>query len=310
MRSVSKISVVVPVYGCNASLRELCKRLNTVLSSLVENFEVVLVNDSSPDVSWETMQVLSEENKRIKSIDLSRGFGQHRAIMAGLDHVTGDWVVVMDCDLQDSPEAILALYAHAQKGYDAVLVRRSHRQGSWGRALLSRLFYFVFTKIVGMPTDSAIANFGIYSKKVIEGVKRLREQTSFFPLYVNWCGFKKGFISVEHEARVVGKSGYNFKKLFYLGLDIIIAYSDKPLRFSIQYGLLVSFFSLLVGILMIIKKIVWGVTISGWTSLIVSLFFLFGLLFANLGVLGLYLGKIFDEVKQRPLYLIREKINF
>lgn len=301
-----KISVVVPVYRAERYLKELYSRLKTSLEKITDDFEIILVDDSSDDRSWEIINGLAVKDLKIKGIQFSRNFGQHYAITAGLDCCNGDWVVVMDCDLQDQPEEIDKLYKKANSGHDVVFARRINRKDNFLKKFSSLLFYNIHSYFADAKFDHTIANFSISKKKVIDNFRKLREHNRFFPLFIKWTGFNIGFVDVKHGSANERKSTYTFKKLLNLAMDTIISQSNKPLRLSIKFGFLLSFFSFLFGVWIIAKKIVFGVSVSGWTSLIVSLYFIAGLLLANMGILGLYIGKTFDETKNRPLYIIKE----
>ncbi len=307
---MAHISIVVPVYGCKTTLQELYIRLKKSLTPITEDFEIILVNDRSPDYSWDTIVEVSKLDQRVKGINLSRNFGQHKAITAGLDHADGDWVVVMDCDLQDQPEEIAKMYAKALEGYDVVFGRRYNRHDNFLKRMSSRFFYKAYNYLAESDFDSSIANFSICNRKVINSVISLREQSRSFPLFVKWVGYTIGYVDIEHAARKEGESTYTLRKLINFAIDSIISQSNRPLRMSIKIGLLFSLFSFLFGTYLIFKKIALGVPIEGWTSLMVSMFFIGGLILANLGFLGLYVGKIFDEAKNRPLYFIDEKVGF
>lgn len=310
MKSICEISVVCPVYGCVNALSLLTKRLIQTLTSITENFEVIYINDACPQGSWEVIQQLADQDKRIKGINLSRNFGQHDAITAGLDHAKGKWVVVMDCDLQDQPEEIVNLYQKTHEGYDIVLAQRFDRKDSLWVKWNSKVFYTVLRYLTDIQHDAMVANFGIYSAKVVESVSLYREQNRAFPLFINHVGFKKIAIPVMHDARNQGRSSYSFKKKMKLALDCVIAYSNKPLRLSIQFGAIISVVSLFFASYLIVNSFVFRVPVPGWTSIMVSFFFMFGILLSMIGILGLYIGKIFDEVKARPLYLVRNMVNF
>ncbi|HUW07642.1 MAG TPA: glycosyltransferase family 2 protein [Williamwhitmania sp.] len=303
------ISVVIPVYGCKTTLLELFFRLKNSLVSITEDFEIILVNDKSPDNPWDTIVEISKLDQRVKGISLSRNFGQHKAITAGLDHTKGEWVVVMDCDLQDQPEELAKLYAKAQEGYDVVFGRRYNRHDSFLKRISSKTFYKAYNYLAESDFDSTIANYSICNRKVINSVISLREQSRSFPLFVKWVGYKIGYVDIEHAARKEGESAYTIRKLINFAIDSIISQSNRPLRLSIKIGLIFAFLSFIFGIYLIFKKLALGVPIEGWTSLMVSMFFIGGLILANLGFLGLYVGKIFDEVKDRPLYFIDEKVG-
>lgn len=298
------LSVVSPVYGCVQALPELCERLQIILSSLTSDYEIILINDGSPDNSWSIIQQLAAEDARVKGINLSRNFGQHYAITAGLDFAHGDWVVVMDCDLQDRPEEIPKLYEKARSGYDIVVGRRAERKDHWAKKGLSKVFYRVFAYFSGTKVDNRIGNFGIYAQKVIRSIRRLKEQNRSFGLFAIWVGFRRAEIDVDHAARSHGRSSYTFRKMAKLALDSILAHSDKLLRLTVKLGLTVSVLSLIYAAWIALRYYLWATPIIGWTSLIVSVYFTAGLIIGTIGIVGLYVGKIFDEVKHRPLYII------
>ncbi len=302
--STFHLSIVVPVYRSDESLRELCSRLERSLTPISASYEIVLVNDASPDQAWDIIQELATNDVRIRGINLSRNFGQHNAITAGLDFVRGDWIVVMDCDLQDMPEEIPKLYRKAKEGYDIVVGLRVERKDSFLKKLGSKLFKIVFNYFTESDLDNRAGNFGIYSRKVIVNVSRLREQNRSFGLFALWVGFRRTGIEIKHAPRMHGKSSYTLSRLIALAMDSIIAHSNKLLRLSIKLGFVLSFTSLLYAIYLVLNYIIWASPAEGWTSLIVSIYFTSGLIIGNIGVVGLYVGKIFNEVKGRPLYVI------
>ncbi len=308
-RGKTVISMVIPIYRNEPFIDELYSRLTANLSAITGDFEIIFVDDGSPDNSWNLIAGNAEKDRRVKGIRFSRNFGQHFAITAGLTHSSGDWIVVMDGDLQDRPEEIINLYHKALEGYEVVFARRLVRKDTLYRKLCSRMFYKFFDLLAGTKTDAAVANFGIYSRKVIDSFNKMREHSRLFPLFVHWLGFNTAYIDVEHSERSTGKSAYTFGKKLDLALDTIISMSNKPLKISVKLGLLLSFLSFLYGVFIIMKYLLWGVPVMGWTSLMVSLYFIGGLLLSTLGVLGIYIGKIFDEVKNRPLYIIAEKVG-
>ncbi|GAB3794519.1 glycosyltransferase family 2 protein [Virgibacillus kimchii] len=300
------ISVVVPVYGCETCLQELCSRLDETLTSIPADYEIILVNDGSPDDAWTTIKDLYKKNKRIKGIDLARNFGQHYAITAGLDLAEGDWTVVMDCDLQDQPEEIPKLYEKALEGYEVVFGKRAERKDNWLKKKSSQFFYRIYDYFTGASTDYTVANFSIISKKVVRGFRRIGEQNRFYPLFIQWMGYKTASVEINHSERKQGKSAYNIRKLITLGTDVIISQSNKPLRLSIQFGFLIASVSFIYGLYLFGRYFFLDEPVQGWTSVMVSIYFIGGLVFFNFGVLGLYIGKVFNETKSRPLYLIRE----
>ena len=304
------LSVVVPVYLGAEMVFELVNRIEVSLTKFHDNFELILVNDSSPDNSWGLIKQTTKEKSWVKGIDLSRNFGQHYAISAGLEHSKGDWVVVMDCDLQDQPEEIQKLYECAVRGgYDSVKAQRVERQDGFFKRLGSKAFYNVLGYLSGMNLDSSVANFGIYRKKVIVEINKLTEQNRYFPTMVNWVGFNSTVLPVAHAERKAGESSYNFLSLFKLATDIILANSDKPLMLMMRSGILISIVAVIIGSLYFYKWLTGGIIVPGYTSLILSIWFLFGLTMIMLGVLAMYLGKMFQNIKSRPYYIVNHKIN-
>ena len=297
-------SIVAPVYGCSASLVELYMRLDAALSPISSHYEIILIDDASPDDAWEVIEQLADQDARIKGIHLSRNFGQHCAIAAGLEHAQGDWIVVMDCDLQDMPEEIPKFYQKAQEGFDLVVGLRTNRQDSLLKCLSSRLFYWVLSGLSRAKINNRIGNFGIYSRRVIKSICTLREQSRPFGLLAIWVGVRRAEMDIVHAKRPQGESSYNLGRMITLALDSITAHSNRLLRFSVGAGAVLSVVSLAVAGWLVIRYLLWAIPVAGWTSLIVSIFLTTGLMMGAIGIMGLYIGKIFDEVKRRPLYII------
>lgn len=299
------ISIVVPVYKAEKSLDELYRRLRVVLEKISPNFEIILVEDCGGDNSWAVIERLAASDQRVLGIQFSRNFGQHYGLTAGLDYCGGDWVVVMDCDLQDRPEEITRLYARAQEGYDIVLARRGERCDPLVKRATSWVFYKIFSYLADVEYDGQTGNFRIMSRRVVINFRKMREQLRFFGGLVQWMGFPTTSITVEHAERYDGKSTYTYAKLWKLAAETIIAYSDKPLRLAVRLGFLMALFSFFYGAYILGHAMFYGSPIQGWSSLIVSLYFIGGIIIGILGILGIYLGKTFDESKKRPLYIIR-----
>ncbi|MBN1365843.1 MAG: glycosyltransferase family 2 protein [Syntrophaceae bacterium] len=306
MKKNNKISVVIPCYNCADLLVELHRRLVLCLAQITEEFEIIFVNDASPERDWQIIEELAGKDSRVIGINLSRNFGQHYAITAGLDYCNGDWIVVMDGDLQDKPEEIKKLFEKASSGYEIVVGKRENRRDSLIVRMTSKLFYMVFNYLTGQKFDNKVANFGIYSKRVIDNVRKLKEADRSFGLLVSLVGFSKLEIEVEHANRTSGKSAYSFKSRLNLAFDHILSHSNKPLILSIQVGFIISSLSLLYAFWLIIRYFISSHVADGWTSLMVSLFFLSGLIIVVAGMVGLYVGKIYNEVKNRPLYIVKE----
>jgi dolichol-phosphate mannosyltransferase len=303
------ISVVIPVYRAERCLQELYNRLNASLYKISDDFEIIMVEDCGGDRSWDIIRELARQDERVKGIQFSRNFGQHYGITAGIDHAKGDWIVVMDCDLQDSPEEISRLYEKAKEGYDVVLADRGQRNDPPLKRLMSWIFYKIFNYLSDIPHEGRAGNFRIISKKVAEYFRTMREQLRFYGGLIDWLGFPTTTIEVSHNERFEGKTTYTFRKLRKLAFDTIIAYSDKPLRLSIKLGFTLALVSLIYGSYIIYRALTHDIPVLGWSSMIVSLYFLGGIIIAILGILGIYLGKTFNETKKRPLYVISKTVG-
>lgn len=303
-----KISVVIPVYGCREALPELYQRLTETLCKIADDYEIILVNDNCPQNSWEVIEQLCQKDSKIKGIEFSRNFGQMKAILAGLDVSSGNWVVVMDCDLQDRPEEILNLYNKAQEGYDVVFARRKERKDGLLQVLLANMFYRVYRFATDGNYDGALCNFSIIRRNVIDEYCRMREQHRGYVMYIRWLGFKQTFIEVQHNERYAGKSGYTLKKRVNLAIELLTSQSDNILRWFVGLGFTASFFSFLTILFLVIYRFVADVSI-GWTSLIATTVLVGGITIMVVGVVGMYVGNIFMQVKGRPLYVVRQRLN-
>jgi len=304
-----EISIISPVYRAEKILDKLVYQIRDTLHEIGVTFEIILVDDRSPDNSWEVIKQLSAKFPEVKSIRLSRNFGQHPAIMAGLTKAKGEWVVVMDCDLQDQPEEINALYKKAIEGYDMVLASREVRKDNFFKILSSKIFARLYGYLTDSNFDNSVANFGIYNKKVIEEVLNMNDFIKSFPLFVQWVGFNKTIIKVEHAKRNSGKSSYTYRKLLSLAFNTIISFSNKPLKLVVKFGLLISILSLIIGILNLYQYSIGKISVVGYSSQIISIWLLSGFIITIIGVVGIYVGKIFDQVKDRKAYIIDKQID-
>ena len=302
------ISVVIPVYGCRDALIELYKRLSYTLVQLTDDYEIIMVNDSCPQNSWEIIEELCRTDSHVKGIELSRNFGQMKAILAGLDYSTGDWIVVMDCDLQDSPEEIIRLYNRAQEGYDVVFARRKERKDNPIKVFLANLFYKIYEFSTNGIYDGAICNFSIVKRNVIENYCRMREQHRGYVMYIKWLGFRQAVIDVEHNERYAGKTGYTLKKRINMAIELLTSQSDNILKFFVGFGFSISLISFITLIALVIYHFLADVTI-GWTSSIATTVLVGGIIVMVMGVVGIYVGNIFMQVKERPLYVVRQILN-
>lgn len=306
---MTTISVVSPVYQAEEIVPHLVREIAFALERLVDSYEIILVEDRSRDGSWDAIKRECQKSGRVKGIRLSRNFGQHCAITAGLRHSTGEWIVVMDCDLQDRPDQIDALYSKALQGFDVVLARRRLRKDVRIKRLYSRLFYSVFSYLTETTQDASIANFGIYREKVIRAILSMNDNIRYFPAMVQWVGFNTATLDVEHSARLQGQTTYNFKRMLRLAINNIVSFSDKPLRLVAQGGLFLSLIALLIGILYFVGYLLGAVEVAGYTSLIISIWFTAGINIFVLGLVGIYVGKAFEKIKDRPIYIVDETLN-
>ena len=304
-----KISVVSPVYRGEKMVGELVRRNVEALDGMDVDYEIILVNDASPDNSWQAIEAECKENPKVKGLNLSRNFGQHYAITAGLSYAQGEWIVVMDCDLQDRPEEIPNLYTKAQEGYDSVLAQRVQRSHGWFKKLGSRCFYKVFSYLTETKQDASVANFGIYNRKVIDAVLSMGDAMRYFPAQVQWVGFIRAYLPIQHDERAEGKSTYNLSRLFRLAFDTIISFSDKPMRLMVKMGLVVTIISFIVGIVFLVRYFLGEIEVLGFTSLIISLWLLGGIIISLIGVVGIYLGKLFEKAKDRSTFIVNQKLN-
>ncbi len=304
------ISVVAPIFREEGNIQELVRRLTNALGTLTDDFEIILVEDAGGDRSWERICQSARKDPRVKGLRFSRNFGQHYSITAGLEVADGDWVVVMDGDLQDRPEVIPDLYAKAQEGFDVVFVERQNRPESGLYLLAQRIFYLTLKFLAGTSYNPQHGNFSIISRKVVSSFRRLDENLRFYGGIVWWLGYRRTSITAAHGRRFAGESVYTLGKRVRLAAAIVIAHSDRPLYLSIGAGFLMTAFAFVYGLYIAVKAIFSDFPVEGWASIIVSIYFVGGLLLFVLGIVGLYIGKLFNEMKKRPLYVIAESTGF
>ena len=303
------LSIVSPVYHGEAMLGELVRRIHAAVSPLTDSYEIVLVNDCSPDGSWQEIVRIAAADKKVKGINLSRNFGQPYAITAGLTYAQGDYVAVIDCDLQNKPEDLPAMYRKALEGYDVVSARRVVRDDTFLKRLSSAVFHRVYDFLCGFDTDKAVAEFGIYSRKIVKVYCSIPEYSRSFVELIHTLGFRKTTVDVLHDHRLEGKSSYNLARLLRLSYNSIISNSNRPLYLAVSLGFIMSLVSFLMAVYNIFAKFYGLNEVVGYTSTIFSIWFVGGLLLLMMGVLGLYIGKIFDQVKGRPVFIVSDTIN-
>ena len=303
------LSVVVPVFNESSLIGELLKRVKANVKLITEDFEILIVDDGSKDQTWELIEAEAKKESRIKGIKFSRNFGHHYAITAGLHNSEGEWVVVMDGDLQDRPEVIPELYKKAQTGFDVVFVSRKNRPEKLYYRMAQKIFYLILRSLSGIDFDSTQANFSIISKKVVEAFKIFPENARFYGSTIKWLGFNRSFIDADHGVRHSGKPSYTLRKRIKLASDIILSFSERPLKIAVYSGLVITTFSVIMLIWIFFRALNVGFSVAGWPSVIGAIFFMGGSIVTILGIMGIYLGRVFNEVKSRPLYIIEDIVN-
>lgn len=306
---MTHLSVVIPLFNESSLIIELISRVKRNVELITEDFEIILVDDGSDDDSWNLIQLQASKEDRIKGLRFSRNFGQHYAITAGLHNTSGEWVVVMDGDLQDRPEVIPDLYNKVKSGFDVVFVSRQNRPEKLFYKIAQKFFYLVLRILSGIDFDSRQANFSIVNKRVVEAFKCFPENSRFYGSTIIWLGFNRGFILADHGSRYSGKPSYTLRKRIKLASDIILSFSDRPLKFAVGCGITISMLAIFSSFWIIYGAINWGYTVTGWSSVMVSIFFSTGSILIVLGIMGIYLGRVFQESKKRPLYIISSTTN-
>jgi dolichol-phosphate mannosyltransferase len=294
------------VYNQSAeTLIELAQRLTASISTITADFEIILVDDGSVNDAWSTISGLALDNPKVAGLHLARNFGQHVAITAGLDRADGNWVVVMDADLQDRPEVIPQLYAKAQEGYDVVFVNRMHRPESFIYRMIAAVFYLILNALSGQEYNRLQGNFSIVSAKAVRAFRTLREAGRFYGGILRWVGFKHGSISASHAASHTGETTYSYVKRARFALSLIVGFSTRLLYISIVVGLLMASVSFVMAGLIIIDKILYpNYPLQGWPSVMTAIFFTAGVTNVTIGLTGVYIGQIFQQTKGRPLYVV------
>lgn len=305
--NIELLSIVIPVYGCEKTLRELHGQLANILNEIGVGYEILFVNDGSVDGAWPLILDLADEFPAVKGINLSRNFGQHHAIAAGLDDAIGDWVVVMDCDLQDSPKEIPKFIEKAGEGFDLVVGIRKDRKDNILKRVFSTLFYKITKFLSGMNVSTDMGNFGLYSRQVIDSIQSMRESGRPFGLMALWVGYSRAEIFIEHAERYSGTSSYNLAKLIKLAAVSFVSFSDKLMVTTAAAGFVVAAVSFFSAFVFVIKYFLFGIGVEGWLSIVITILFSTGLIITSIGILGIYLARIYSDVKRRPLYIVKER---
>lgn len=305
-----KISVVIPVYNEAEVLPAFQERLSTALKDLNLSCEAIYVNDGSRDNSLSILQALKNKYQnthvQIGIVDLSRNFGKEIALSAGLDYASGDAVIVIDADLQDPPELIPTLIETAKQGYDVVYAKRESRQGeTWLKKLTAHLFYRVIRWITPIEIPADTGDFRLLSRRAVESLKTLREKHRFMKGLFAWIGYPQTAVTYQREPRFAGTTKWNYWKLWNLAIEGITSFTIAPLKLATYIGFVTAVGAFLFALVIIYKTLVYGESVQGYPSLMVVILFLGGVQLITLGIIGEYLGRTFDEAKQRPLYLVK-----
>ncbi len=305
---IERLSVVVPVYECAACLRELHRRLTAVLVALELDYELVLVDDRSSDDSWSVLRVLAAEDPRVRVLRLARNFGQGAALTAGMARATGDWILLMDCDLQDRPEDI-HLLLEAADGKDVVFTRRLNRNESLFRRASAKAYFRFRNAVLGIDSERELGSLILVSRKVADAFVGLPERDRQHALLLWWLGFDRAVVDVEHAPRFAGRSAYTFAKLISVALQGIFFQSSRLLQWIVYVGILVATGGFIFALVTVIRYFTSSRPIAGWTSVVFTELVLGGAILVSLGVAALYIGRIFEQTKERPLYVVDEELT-
>ena len=306
-----ELSVVVPIYNEESNLDYLFERLETALGTLGLTYEIVCVNDGSRDNTLSALVEHHRRNPSIKVVDLSRNFGKEIALSAGIDYTNGAAVVPIDADLQDPPELIGEMVAKWREDYDVVYATRKSRHGeSWLKRFTAGAFYRTIGRMSRIPIPPDTGDFRLMDRRVVEALKHLPERTRFMKGLFAWVGFKQAAISYVRPQRYRGQTSWNYWKLWNFAVDGITSFSSVPLKVWSYLGVLISLLSFAYGTFLILRTLISGIDVPGYASLMVVILFMGGIQLVGLGILGEYLGRVYEEVKARPLYLVRDCYGF
>lgn len=304
-----ELSVVVPVYDCSSCLHALHERVARAVDGMLVSWELVLIDDRSSDDSWQTMVELAHRDPRVRVVRLSRNFGQNVAVTAGIEEARGRWIVVMDCDLQDPPEAIPELYAKAAEGYEIVFGRRRQRRQGLLRRAAGRSYFVLRKVLTGLDLETEHSNLSILSRKAAEAFLAVRDRHRNYLLILYWVGFEHTSIEFEQGERFAGRSTYSLRALLRVGFESLFFHTTALLRWIVYAGFAVSLSSVALAVFFLSSYFIRETAYPGWTSLAVLLLMIGGFTITTIGIAALYVGKVFEQVKPRPLYLVDERVG-
>ncbi len=305
---MKKISILIPAYNEQEVLEPLYHRLGTLANGIKDyEFEFLFVNDGSRDKTLDIIKDLAEQDERVSFVDLSRNFGKEIAMIAGLDHVTGDATVIIDADLQDPPELIPKMISYWEQGYEDVYAKRNSRHGeSWLKKTSSKLYYRMLQKATHITIQQDTGDFRLLDRVCVDALKQIRESQRYTKGMFSWIGYKKKEITYDRDPRVAGTSGWSYPKLINFAIDGLTSFTIAPLRVSSVLGIVVSIVAFIYIVFLVVRTIMFGTDLAGYPSMMAVILFLGGVQLLSLGIIGEYIGRIFNETKQRPLYFVQE----
>jgi dolichol-phosphate mannosyltransferase len=300
------ISVVIPVYNESDLIEDLYKAVMSAMTKFTDNFEVICVNDGSKDDTLLKLQICHQRDKRFKVLNLSRNFGHQSAYTAGLTYAKGDYVAMMDGDLQDPPELIEAMYKCAiDNQSDVVYGRRTERHETFFKKLSIKIFHFIFNKLSNINAPANVGNFSVMNRKALEAFLALEEKNRYLPGLRFFIGFKQDYVDYSRDDRTIGEAKMNFSRLLKLALDALFSFSKLPIKICIYLGVIGVIFTLIGGAIVLYKKVT-GEAITGWSSILVSMYFLGSVQLLFMGIIGEYVHRIFVETQNRPVFIVKD----
>ncbi len=300
-------SIIIPIYNEKENIQLLHDRLHKVMTQFSSSFEFLFVNDGSKDKSLDLIKELSSQHDYIKYIDFSRNFGHQIAVTAGLDQAVGNRIVIIDADLQDPPELILDMAKKMDEGFEVVFAKRKNRKGeNWFKLLTASLFYRILRAITSIDIPLNTGDFRMIDRKIVEVLKQMPEQNKFLRGQISWIGFRQNYVEYDRDERHAGETSYPLKKMMRFALDGITAFSDAPLKFVFTLGVVVFVLAFFMIIYTLYSWLFLDSTVQGWSSIMVSILFIGAVQMIGIGIIGEYLSRMGNNVKDRPLYIIRE----
>jgi dolichol-phosphate mannosyltransferase len=303
-----EISTIVPAYNEEKNIPLIYERLTQTLSQITNDYEIIFVNDCSKDNTLETIKTIAQQDSHIKYISFSRNFGHQIAVSAGLDLCKGNAVVIIDCDLQDPPELILEMYEKYKEGYKVVYAKRLTREGeTWFKKITAKMFYRILAAMTSIEIPIDVGDFRLIDNVVVKHLRNMPEKSKYLRGQISWIGYKQTFVEYHRDSRIYGKTNYPLKKMLRLAFDGITAFSDKPLKMASAICIISAIISLLAIVYALLSHFIFDSAVSGWTSLIISILFIGGVQLITIGIIGEYIARINNDVRNRPLYIIEEQ---